>query len=98
MSNKKLFAPFLMLLAGAVVSIVMFLSDYDMTQRLTILLLSMLFFYCVGLFIQKKMVKFLDEIQKKEETQKQETGFLKTMPKTGHQKYGNRSYWNMLRL
>ena len=45
MSNKKLFAPFLMLLAGAVVSIVMFLSDYDMTQRLTILLLSMLFFY-----------------------------------------------------
>ena len=61
MSNKKLFAPFLMLLAGAVVSIVMFLSDYDMTQRLTILLLSMLFFYCAGLFIQKKMVKFLDE-------------------------------------
>ena len=74
MSNKKLFAPFLMLLAGAVVSIVMFLSDYDMTQRLTILLLSMLFFYCVGLFIQKKMVKFLDEIQKKEETQKAEEG------------------------
>ena len=72
MSNKKLFAPFLMLLAGAVVSIVMFLSDYDMTQRLTILLLSMLFFYFVGLFIQKKMVKFLDEIQKKEETQKAE--------------------------
>ena len=72
MSNKKLFAPFLMLLAGAVVSIVMFLSDYDMTQRLTILLLSML--YCVGLFIQKKMVKFLDEIQKKEETQKAEEG------------------------
>ena len=60
MSNKKLFAPFLMLLAGAVVSIVMFLSDYDMTQRLTILLLS--------------MVKFLDEIQKKEETQKAEEG------------------------
>lgn len=52
----------------------MFLSDYDMTQRLTILLLSMLFFYCVGLFIQKKMVKFLDEIQKKEETQKAEEG------------------------
>ena len=74
MSNKKLFAPFLMLLAGAVVSIVMFLSDYDMTQRLTILLLSMLFFYCAGLFIQKKMVKFLDEIQKKEETQKAEEG------------------------
>ena len=74
MSNKKLFAPFLMLLAGAVVSIVMFLSDYDMTQRLTILLLSMLFFYCVGLFIQKKMVKFLDEIQKKEETHKAEEG------------------------
>ena len=65
MRNRKLFAPFLMLLAGAVVSIVMFLSDYDMTQRLTILLLSMLFFYAVGLFIQKKMVKFLDEIQKK---------------------------------
>ena len=74
MSNKKLFAPFLMLLAGPVVSIVMFLSDYDMTQRLTILLLSMLFFYCAGLFIQKKMVKFLDEIQKKEETQKAEEG------------------------
>ena len=72
MSNKKLFAPFLMLLAGAVVSIVMFLSDYDMTQRLTILLLSMLFFYFVGLFIQKKMVKFLDEIQKKEEAEKEE--------------------------
>ena len=45
-----------------------------MTQRLTILLLSMLFFYCAGLFIQKKMVKFLDEIQKKEETQKAEEG------------------------
>ena len=74
MSYKKLFAPCLMLVAGAVVSIVMFLSDYDMTQRLTILLLSMLLFYCAGLVIQKKMVKFLDEIQKKEETQKTEEG------------------------
>lgn len=74
MRNKKLFAPFLMLLAGAVVSIVMFLSDYDMTQRLTILLLSMLFFYAVGLFIQKKMIRFMDEIRKKEEEEKAEEG------------------------
>lgn len=74
MRNRKLFAPFLMLLAGAVVSIVMFLSDYGMTQRLTILLLSMLFFYAVGLFIQKKMINFMDEIRKKEEEEKAEEG------------------------
>jgi hypothetical protein len=49
MKNKlKLLAPFVMLSAGAVVSIAVLFTQYDATDRLKILLFALLFFYILG--------------------------------------------------
>lgn len=66
MKKSKLFAPFLMLLAAAVASIVMFQGNYDMTELLLILLCVMIFFYLIGSFIQKKVVSFIEQIKERE--------------------------------
>lgn len=67
MKKSKLFAPFLMLLAGAVASIMMYHFDYGMKQMLTILLIVLLAFYMAGFFIQKKVISFVEEIKEEEE-------------------------------
>lgn len=54
MRKNKLFAPFLMLLAGAVVSIAMYCFHYTMEEMLPILLFVLIFFYLTGNFVQKK--------------------------------------------
>lgn len=66
MKKSKLFAPFLMLLAGAVACIVMFQGNYDTTELLTILLCVLIVFYAAGYFVQKKVVSFMDQIRQKE--------------------------------
>lgn len=67
MKKSKLFAPFLMLLAGAVASIMMYHFDYGMKQMLTILLIVLLAFYMAGFFIQKKVISFVEKIKEEEE-------------------------------
>lgn len=67
MKKSKLFAPFLMLLAGAVASIMMYHFDYGLKQMLTILLIVLLVFYVAGFFIQKKIVSFVEQIKEEEE-------------------------------
>lgn len=67
MKKSKLFAPFLMLLAGAVASIMMYHFDYGMKQMLTILLIVLLAFYIAGFFIQKKVISFVEKIKEEEE-------------------------------
>lgn len=74
MKKHKLFAPFLMLLAAAVASIVMFNGNYGMTEMLLILLGVMVFFYAAGLFIQKKIISFMDQIREEERTEAENEG------------------------
>lgn len=70
MKKNKLFAPFLMLFAGAVVSIVMYIKQYSMKQMLIILLCVLIAFYLIGCLIQKKVVSFMQQIKEKEEAEK----------------------------
>lgn len=70
MKKNKLFAPFLMLFAGAVVSIVMYIKQYSMKQMLIILLCVLIAFYLIGCLIQKKVVSFMQQIKEKEEVGK----------------------------
>lgn len=72
MKKNKLFAPFLMLFAGAVVSIVMYIKQYSMKQMLIILLCVLIAFYLIGCLIQKKVVSFMQQIKEKEEAEKAE--------------------------
>lgn len=67
MKKEKLFAPFLMLLAGAVTSILMYRFRYSMKQTLTILVIVLIIFYIAGIFIQKKVVSFVEQIREREE-------------------------------
>lgn len=69
MKKIRLFAPFLMLLASAIASIIMFRGDYDTNKWLVILLCVMLVFYCAGCLIQKKMISFIEQIQEREEAE-----------------------------
>ncbi len=66
MKKNKLFAPFLMLLAGAVVSIATYCFQYTMGEMLPILLFVLIFFYLTGNFIQKKVTAFMEQILEEE--------------------------------
>lgn len=74
MKKDKLFAPFLMLFAGAIASIVMFQNHYDTKQMLTILLVVLIVFYLAGYIIQNRVRAFVKEIKEKEEQQEQDRG------------------------
>lgn len=66
MKKSKLFAPVLMLIAGAVVSIVMFGFHYNIKQSLPVLLAVLLVFYIAGRFIQWKVCSFMEQIIEEE--------------------------------
>ncbi len=70
MKKNQLFAPFLMLLAGAVASLMMYRFHYDMKQMLLILLAVLLFFYVAGSFIQGKVNAFVSQIRDAEEQER----------------------------
>lgn len=74
MKKGNLFAPFLMLFAAAVAAIVMFRGNYGTTELLMILLGVMLFFYLLGLLIQKKVLSFMDQIREKERIEAENEG------------------------
>ena len=48
MNNKKRFPLILMLIAGAVVSIILYIKNYELIKFLWILLASLVFFYAMG--------------------------------------------------
>lgn len=74
MKKSRLFAPFLMLLAGAVASIVMFRNHYDTKEMLTVLLVVLLVFYAAGCLIENRINAFVRQIKEKEEQQEQDEG------------------------
>ena len=67
MKKLKLFAPFLMLLSGAIASIMMFYFQYPVVQMLPRLLIVLIVFYIAGCFIQKKIISFVEQIKEEEE-------------------------------
>lgn len=72
MKKSKLFAPFLMLFAGAVASITMFGFHYTADQMLPRLLAVLLAFYIAGCIIQKKVLAFVNQIRENEEALERE--------------------------
>ncbi|MBQ8596571.1 MAG: hypothetical protein IJ409_02155 [Lachnospiraceae bacterium] len=66
MKKNRLFAPFLMLLAGAVASIVMRYFRYSTGEMLPILLVVLIIFYFAGCLIQKKVTAFMEQIREEE--------------------------------
>lgn len=81
MKKNKLFAPFLMLLAGAVASIMMFYYHYTTRQMLSVLLWVLVIFYLAGCFIQKKVSVFVEQIMEAEA--KEGEVIEKEMPEQG---------------
>lgn len=71
MKKSRLFAPFLMLLAGTVASLMMFFSHYSMKEMLPILLAVLLLFYLAGSFIQKRVEAFVNQIKEEEEHERE---------------------------
>ncbi|EOS73164.1 MAG: hypothetical protein OSJ60_09215 [Lachnospiraceae bacterium] len=69
MKKSKLFAPFLMLLAGAVTSFMMYHFKYTMNQTLIIVAVVLFAFYLAGFFIEKKITSFIDQIKEAEENE-----------------------------
>lgn len=70
MKKNRLFAPFLMLLAGAVASLMMYRFHYSMKEMLPILLAVLLLFYVAGCFIQVKVNAFVSQIREAEEQER----------------------------
>lgn len=65
--KTKMIPPFIMLLAGAITSIITFKMHYEMKNALLVLLAVLLVFYIVGCFI-KKMFDSFEKANTKEET------------------------------
>ena len=66
MKKSRLFAPFLMLLAGAIASIMMYCFHYTTSQMLPRLFIVLVFFYLAGFFVQKQIMKFVEQINEEE--------------------------------
>ena len=69
MKKFNLIPPFLMLLSGAVVSIVMYIRRFDTTELLIWVLCVMLFFYLAGCVIQNRLTFFVNQIKEQEEAE-----------------------------
>lgn len=66
MKKEKLFAPFLMLLAGAIASIMMYCFQYTTKQMLIRLVIVLVVFYLAGCFVQRKVMSFVKQIKEEE--------------------------------
>ncbi len=66
MKKSKLFAPFLMLLAGVIASIMMYYFQYTLKQMLPRIIIVLVVFYLGGYFIQKKVTAFVEQIKEEE--------------------------------
>lgn len=62
--KRKLIPPFIMLFAGAIVSIVMYMNDYEIKTMLWILVAVLVGFYIIGVLIKKTLDSFYIELEK----------------------------------
>ncbi|NLL79774.1 MAG: hypothetical protein GX234_08305 [Clostridiales bacterium] len=64
--KRKLIPPFVMLLAGAVSSIAMYIRHYELKNFLVILLSVLVVSYIIGLLIKRVMDKIISSVLEKE--------------------------------
>ena len=64
----------LMLVAGAITSIITYILQYEGKTALLILLAVLLLFYIIGLMFQKMIYRFENELIRKEKEQREEEG------------------------
>ena len=69
---RNSFAVTLMLFAGAIASIIVFIKDYTLLHRMLALLTSLLVFYTLGIIIQKVLRKFDRENRERREQEAKE--------------------------
>ena len=62
----------LMLFAGAITSIIVFIKDYTLPHRMLALVTSLLVFYTLGIIIQKVLRKFDKENRERREREARE--------------------------
>lgn len=74
MIERKLLAPFIMLLAALVSVLTMVHYHYDRLTMVIVLLIIMIVFYAVGCFIQKKILQFMKKIEEQEQQMKEQEG------------------------
>lgn len=72
--NRKLVPIILMLIAGAIASIITYVRDFELTEMLWILSGVLILFYIIGLGIKKVLDIFDEQIKEAEEKEKQEEG------------------------
>ena len=70
--KRKLIPIFLMLVAGAVTSIIAFIKDYELTRMLWTLLAALVIFYLLGILMKKVLDIFDDQIKKADEEKRNE--------------------------
>lgn len=70
--KRKLIPIFLMLVAGAVTSIIAFVKDYELTRMLWTLLAALVIFYLLGILMKKVLDIFDDQIKKADEEKRNE--------------------------
>lgn len=68
MNNKKRFPLILMLVAGAVVSIILYIKNYELIKFLWILLASLVVFYAIGRMVVSVIDRFDRENEEANET------------------------------
>lgn len=69
--KRKMVPIFLMLLAGAITSIITFIKDYELTKMLWTLLVVLIVFYALGVVIQKTLNLFDAQIEEAEKKAKE---------------------------
>lgn len=74
MKKHKLFAPFLMLFVGAITYFCLLGFKYEFRTSMIILLVVMVVFYIIGLIIQNKVNKFVEENEKKAQEEAEKEG------------------------
>lgn len=70
--KRKLIPIFLMLVAGAVTSIIAFIKDYELTRMLWTLLAALVIFYLLGILMKKVLDIFDDQIKRADEEKRNE--------------------------
>lgn len=69
--KRRLVPIFLMLVAGAITSIITYIKDYELTRMLWILLGVLIVFYVLGVAIQKTLNLFDKQIEEAEQKAKE---------------------------
>lgn len=70
--KRKLIPIFLMLVAGAVASIIAYIKDYELTRMLWTLLAALIVFYLLGTALKKVLDLFDEQIKKADEERRNE--------------------------